>query len=797
MKNPLYKRLPRELRSELGKYLVLFLFIALMIGVTSGYMVGNNSLYTSYKANFNKMKIENGHFILGAEAGGSVLSTIKDLKDVDLAKSSSAISSDTMLDTLFEALIGDADGDVLERIEKEEDVQIEAQFYKDKTATAGKIKDDNFRIYTNRKNINQVECMKGNFPKKDNEISIDRLYATNNNIDIGDKITVAGKKYTVCGYTALSDYTALYRKNTDTMFDANHFTVALVTDSAWEKMGDGGLKYNYAWRNNDQSLSDKEQQDKAENIGKILASEGTVKDLVARPDNNAINFAGDDVSKDVIIMQWMLYVIIVVIAFIFGITTRSTIENEARTIGTLKASGYSNRELMGHYLALPMAVTFAAAIVGNIIGYTWMKTAIINVYCSNYSFGSYTTVWNAKAFVLTTLVPLAIIFAVNVLVIGHALRYEPLQFLRRELHRKKKNRKALKLPMKNFKTRFRMRIIIQNKGAYTVLFIGIFLASVLMLFGMSMGPMVDSFKDDILDSQFANYQYVLKAQYYVEDESAEKYGYTSLQNTNGEDIAIYGIKENSKYFKGNLVKATGTEKEIPVLVSSSYMDKYQLKEGAKITLKDKYEGSKYTFTLKRTHKYPSTLCIFMPLTAYNKMLGNSDGYYTGYFSNHKLTELNDIYIATTITQKDLTLTADQLSSSMGGIFGIMKGFTIVLYILVLYLLAKISIDRNGHPISLIKILGYTNNEIGSLYSRATGIVSIVSLIICTGLAWFVFRWVFYAMMQTYTGWITYYVPPKCFVEIIAIGVICYLVVSRILLRRIHRIPMTDALKGNE
>lgn len=797
MRNPLYRRLSRELRADLGKYLVLFLFIALMIAVTCGYLVGNNSMYTSYKNNFDKMKVENGHFVLGTEAGGSVLSTLSDLKDVDLAKSSSVLSSDTMLDTVFGALISDADGDVLKRIEQKADVQIEPQFYKEKTASSGKIKGDDFRVYTNRKKINKVECMKGHLPKKDDEITLDRLYAQNNSIQIGDSVKVGGKKYTVCGFTAFSDYTALYRKNTDTMFDANHFTVALVTDNAWEQMGNGGLKYNYAWRNNDQSLSDKQQQEKGEDIVKLLAAEGTVKDLVTRPDNNAINFAGEDVSKDKVIVQWLLYVIIVVIAFIFGITTRSTIENEARTIGTLKASGYSNRELLGHYLALPMIITFLAAIAGNILGYTWMKKAIVNVYYGSYSLGTYTTIWNGEAFVLTTLVPLLIIFLVNLLVIGNALRYGPLQFLRGELRRKKKTRNAIRLPMWTFKSRFRLRIIIQNKGAYGVLFVGIFLASVLMLFGMGMKPMIDSFKDDILASQFADYQYVLKAQYYVEDESAEKYGYSSLENNKGEEIAVYGIKENSKYFTGKLVKATGTEKAIPVLASSSYMDKYQLKEGTRITLKDKYEGTKYTFILKKTYQYPSTLCIFMPLDAYNAMLGKSDEYYTGYFSDHKLTELKDSFVATTITRKDLTLTADQLNASMDGVFGILQGFTVVLYILVLYLLAKISIDRNGHPISLIKILGYTNREIGSLYSRATGIVSILSLIVCTGLAWFVFRWIFYAMMQTYTGWITYYVSPKCFVEIIVIGVVCYLLVSRVLLRRINRIPMTEALKGNE
>ena len=39
MKNPLNKRLPRELKSEFGKYLVLFIFLAGMIALVSGFLV--------------------------------------------------------------------------------------------------------------------------------------------------------------------------------------------------------------------------------------------------------------------------------------------------------------------------------------------------------------------------------------------------------------------------------------------------------------------------------------------------------------------------------------------------------------------------------------------------------------------------------------------------------------------------------------------------------------------------------------------------------------------------------------
>ena len=44
MKNPLNKRLPRELKGELGKYIVLFIFLAGMISIVSGFLVASYSM---------------------------------------------------------------------------------------------------------------------------------------------------------------------------------------------------------------------------------------------------------------------------------------------------------------------------------------------------------------------------------------------------------------------------------------------------------------------------------------------------------------------------------------------------------------------------------------------------------------------------------------------------------------------------------------------------------------------------------------------------------------------------------
>lgn len=73
--------------------------------------------------------------------------------------------------------------------------------------------------------------MDGELPSADDEIAIDRMYADNNKLKVGDSLTVGGKKLKITGLVALSDYSALYSNPSDMMFDALKFGVAIVTDT--------------------------------------------------------------------------------------------------------------------------------------------------------------------------------------------------------------------------------------------------------------------------------------------------------------------------------------------------------------------------------------------------------------------------------------------------------------------------------------------------------------------------------------------------------------------------------------
>ena len=62
MKNPLHKRLPRQLKSEFGKYVVIFLLLIGSIGFISGFLVAAKSISKTYDESFKVYNIENGNF---------------------------------------------------------------------------------------------------------------------------------------------------------------------------------------------------------------------------------------------------------------------------------------------------------------------------------------------------------------------------------------------------------------------------------------------------------------------------------------------------------------------------------------------------------------------------------------------------------------------------------------------------------------------------------------------------------------------------------------------------------------
>ena len=748
MKSPLRKRIPRELKGEIGKYLVVFILMVATIGMVSGFLVADGSMIQAYDEGFEKYNIEDGNFRTGERLYRGQREAIE-----------------------------------------EEGVKIYENYYIEDSLSNG----STMRFFKNRTEVDKVCLMDGELPSETGEIAIDRMYADNNSLKIGDTLDDGKKSWTITGLVALSDYSCLFQNNNDSMFDAVKFGVGVVTDEEFDSLDQDKLQYNYAWTYNEKPQTELEEKNVSEDLMKAMGKVVTLENFVPQYQNQAIIFTGDDMGSDKAMMIMLLYIIIVIMAFVFGITTSNTIAKEAGVI-----------------------VTLVGALIGNILGYTAFKDVCAGMYYGSYSLPTYVTIWNAEAFLMTTVVPVIIMFVVNYAVLHHKLKLSPLKFLRRDLSSRKQRRAVYLSPRMKIFHRFRLRVIFQNISNYLVLFVGIIFANLLLMFGLLLPSALDHYQLEIQNNMLAKYQYMLSMPVSVmggsnklesmldmllfahdaetDNEDAEEFSAYSLNTLptkyKSEEVTLYGVHDDSKYIDVDFSDG--------VYISKAYADKFLLKPGDSITLKEKYEDDEYTFKISGIYDYNGSLCIFMPQEELNRTFDLGDDYFSGYFSNSEITDIDSSYIGSVIDLDALTKISRQLSVSMGSMMGMVNLFAVAIYMILIYLLSKIIIEKNAQSISMTKILGYTNGEISRLYILSTSIVVVLCLLISLPIETTIMEVLFREMMlQSISGWIALWIDPMIYVQMFVIGLVTYAVVALLEYKKIRKVPMGEALKNAE
>lgn len=938
MKNPLRKRHLRELKSDFGKYLAIALFMIMLIGLVSGYLVSAVSIEKTFYEGWEKYNIEDGHITFSLEPDGEVLKKIEEkacLKFYDLQ--------------YFEEDIDD--------------------------------KGTTIRVFKNRTEVDGGCLWDGELPQKSDEIAIDRIFANNNNLAIGDYITLNGNKIKVSGFVALVDYNCLFENNTDMMFNASLFGVGVMTEEGYETIESKHLYHNYAWKYDAVPKDETEENEKSEELIDVLedviveydetliqaevdelykkantlstdlndefenvqtvigekteqaskdaaqkAIEGlsdedkislymrgatseeyfayavkkqntsaeelvagelgttlealnafkdaaanlesdmddldisgeaprisldaaddkyendlsfsmdSVRDVVDKLEatglydvstlndkideletltnyqfdenklikvdnyvpkyqNKSITYCMDDMSSDKPMFIIFDYIIVVILAFVFAVTISATIQKEAGVIGTLRASGYTRAELVGHYLFMPVLVTILAAIVGNILGYTVFVNYMKNIFYNSFSLARYESVFDIEALVDTTIIPLILMIFINLYMLIDKLKISPIRFLRRDLAKKKKRRAMILNKKISFLHRFRLRILFQNISVYITLMFGIFLGSVIAVFGFMFGPLLVDYADMIAEERICDYQYVLMNQNETDTEGAEKYCIEALNLTKEgyltDEISVYGIAQDSCYITKDIPEGS-------ILASEGILEKYKLAVGDSITLKDLYGNKTYNFLIADEYKYSASLAIFMNKDEFNETFGESEDHFTGYFSNEEIKDIEAQDIATVITESDLTKVSDQMIDSIGQYMSLFKYFGAIMLALLMYLMTKQVIEKNAQSIAMTKILGFRNNEIFRLYVYMSGIVVLVAYLLTVPLTDLILRWMFSDFLyKELSGYIPYIVSNSCYVYTFIIGGSCFVLISICMFLKIGKIEKSEALKNVE
>lgn len=812
MPSPLVRRLPRELKHNLGKYLGIFLLMTVSITLVSGFLVAASSIERIIDGMRDAYVVEDGRFTTSFEAPVEAVEAVEDLG-----------------------------------------VTVHENFSYDLAlAQDGGVQDAVVRIHQNRTGFNEAAYVEGRAPYGADEIALDRVFCEHNGIEVGDEVQVGGRAFAVSGIMTLPDYAALFEKNSDFVMNTLTFSSGVVDAPAFDGLS-GSETFTYSFVCDDRGLSPADRTDLESDLVEALGENGAVlTDLVDADANQGIVYPGEDVEGDQLMWEVLLFLIVIIMAFVFVVLTSATIDEESAIIGTLLASGYRKRELIGHYLALPLFVGLAAAVAGNVLGYTALAEPIKNLYYNSYSLPPYEAFWNWRVFLLTTVLPFALLIGITFVGLCRKLRCTPLQFLRRETARAGV-RGGMRLNQRlGFVARFRLRVFLRNLSHFATLFVGIAFASLLLLFGLCMMPTMDHYADSLRDNLAAEHQYTLKAPLEIDASAeereafaaattlatasqadleamdptelaklaqkaagvdadanpvntrenadaaiaqAEKYAAAQLEtarplDSGAETVTVYGVQEDSRYWDD--VDVGGGK----VAVGRGLAEKCGMVVGEPAAFEDAYADTSYDLVPTSVVGGSTDTAVYMSLDDFNELFGNDAGHFNGYASDEAL-DLDERYLASDLTPADMDKIGAQMRDSMGDMVGMLVAAAVLVYLVLMYLLTKTVIDRSARAISYMKVFGYRDGEINKLYLHSITVTVIASLLVSLPLVIGGITALLKVVFMKYNGSIEVFTPADRLVVVVLIGVAVYAVVAFLHTRRIKRVPLALALKVQE
>lgn len=486
-------------------------------------------------------------------------------------------------------------------------------------------------------------------------------------------------------------------------------------------------------------------------------------------------------------------IFMILIAYIISVFIAHNIEKESTVIGTLYSLGYVKKELISHFLILPVVVSALGGIIGTIVGFYLINPMSIQ----NVSYFSYP---NIQKYFLPYIIAYGIILPpviaaiVNFWVLNRKLSREPLKLLRKE----KKQNKISNINIRNigFINSYRIRNQLREMRGNVILFLGIFISILLMVFSLSIYGSITSLISHTSNDVKYNYMYVLK---YPPDKipKGAQACYTEplhiYYDLLGSDLEvdIQGINSKNPYYNFK-VKCSKNE----VYISDSVAEKFGYKKGDKITLKDDLDDKYYTFSVANIVKCSNGLYLFMDINNMRSVFGKENNYYNTLLSSHKL-NIDSGRVLSSTTHNEIVKSVSLFIDNMFVIIVMMICVSIVVAILVMYLLIKMMIDKVTSSISLIKIFGYNEQEIRKIYLNSSIYIVLVSIIVSLPISRAIVYKIYpYIVSDVAQGMPAYISPVSCVVVVLTI-LVSYIFVNIMLSHNLKKISLAEALKDRE
>ena len=638
--------------------------------------------------------------------------------------------------------------------------------------------------------MNNVYIKEGRLPKNNNEVSVDNALLENNNLKLGDNITIDGKKYSIVGNVISPLYFSAERPNSNLgsgkvdyyiyvyngFLDLEAYSNIYITVKGAKKYLTNSDSYKKLINNvkKDIDLIKDKQQDirydelysdiieTSEMYGISIDESNFIKPkwyIYDRLDNTSykelIN-ASDNLKKIGNIFPIIFFAISVLVSLI---SMMRMIEEDRVENGTLKSLGYNSFHITLKYVIYSLLATTIGSSVGAIFGSYMIPSVIWNIYTKIFFIPKFIYLLKSDYNALGLWICILCICGTSVIVCIKNLREVPANLMR---PKPPKSGKKILLERINFiwkKLKFSDKITIRNIFRYksrvitTVLGIAGCTSLILAGFGLK-----DSIKD-VTDFQFNNiikYDKLLMTnesinQIDIEKELLNDDKVENFTNVNTQNIKVLFNDEEQEVTMITPDDFNSISKSISLIdlktnnvidnisdnsciISEKTAKLLDIDVGDKISLLDN-DNNKYDIKVSYIIKNYINQYLYINKNTYNNL-------FKDYKINSILISLKDEdknskefdkkyisngYALTIVDNDDIKSSMNDMLSSIDSIVAILIIAAASLAFVVLYNLSNINISERKREIATLKVLGFYPSEVDKYINRETVLLTILGI----------------------------------------------------------------------
>ncbi len=573
--------------------------------------------------------------------------------------------------------------------------------------------------------INLYSVVDGDDINKSGDILIDRFFMQEHKLKIGDNVNINENDYKIVGIVSSPDYLDILRNNMDYISNGNKFGIAVVFEDDFYFDKDK-TKYNYAIKYN---------KPNRRKFIEELNEKGVITNYTNVENNIRIKpFDGEIVAMINIARIAPLFIILVSM-LIMSVVMARQLKKEYIYIGALKALGFKVKEILAHYLILPLIIATVSSFLGVILGIGLSKP-LLYLTRSEYSIPKVNMYYDYVSMIIAFLLPILLMVSTAYFSVIKAVKTNTVCLLKGGASSKRKKFTLLKIaPQKrfSFKVRYKLKEILKNVTRSLLMVLGITVAGSFMLSGFIINHSIDKLFKESFDNIFTyEYQYILKTPMYGDLEHGETQTLKELvyeNDTRSFSVVLNGIDNNSQFVNiKNLDNKPIDFDKTGVVFTKSVAKKLKLKKGDEVVLRDLNRLKDYIVCVDEIANLNATNFVYMSRESLNEMLGYPPEIYTSILTDREI-EMDDNLI---YTKHLVSQNKENLENSISLFKDLLYFLTIIaaiIGIVVVYIVAMMLIDENSKTISMLKVMGYKTKEINSILLNSSTILVFLGFIL--------------------------------------------------------------------